>query len=81
MTQRIPVYVIRTIEPNSIFLHYKGSLYCVVNVSEHTETKDLLVNYYDITKPNQIWSRPLEMFNEYINIDGVDKLRFEELKR
>jgi hypothetical protein len=62
-----------------MFRHYKQAIYCVVNVSKHTETGEILVNYYDITKPNQIWTRPLAMFNEYVTIDGINTLRFEEI--
>ncbi len=68
--------ILRTIEPNDIFVHYKKKI-CVINVSEHTETKESLVNYYDISKPNKIWTRPVTMFNEYIIINGHEKLRFE----
>jgi hypothetical protein len=73
--------IVRTIEPNDMFRHYKGATYYVCNLSEHTETNELFVNYYDITKPEKIWSRPLTMFNEYILIDGCLKLRFEEIQK
>ena len=69
--------IARTIEPKDMFKHYKGKVYCVESVSEHTERDEILVNYHDITNPKKTWSRPLPMFNEYVTIDGSDKLRFE----
>jgi hypothetical protein len=65
--------ILRTIEPNDMFRHYKGNIYRVCSISEHTETNEIFVNYYDILKPDKIWSRPLTMFNEYID---KDTLRF-----
>lgn len=69
--------IARTIEPKDLFKHYKGNIYCVESVSMHTERDEILVNYHDITNPRRIFSRPLQMFNEYVTIDGSDQLRFE----
>lgn len=69
--------ITRAIGPKDMFKHYKGNIYCVESVSKHTERYEHLVNYYDIIDPKRIYSRPLQMFNEYVTINGSDKLRFE----
>ncbi len=69
----------RTIAPASFYKHYKGSIYCVKDIAKHTETDEDLVIYYDTSKPNQNWARPVSMFNDYVLNDGFEKPRFELL--
>ena len=62
-----------------IYRHYKGKLYHVQYVAIHSETLEPLVVYeclYDNEISNH-WVRPLKMFMETIQIDGVVKPRFE----
>lgn len=72
----------RLICPGDMFRHYKGAHYKVTNIPnhpKHTETEETLIVYFDITKPNEFWARPLDMFNEYVNLNGADQLRFEPI--
>jgi len=69
----------RIISPGDVFRHYKGSLYCVDMIAKHTEDEKDLVIYHATENPGQKWARPVTMFNEYVIIDGVDKLRFESV--
>jgi len=48
------------------YRHFKGNLYEIVCVSFNTEgDNEALVTYKEVNG-NQIWTRPLSMFNEYV---------------
>lgn len=67
--------------PGTIFEHYSGKRYRILNVGRHSETLELCVIYqglYDCPTfgPNPIWIRPLEMFLEIVVINGNPQPRF-----
>ncbi len=68
---------IRKISPGDMFTHYKKFHCKVMSLSEHTETHELLVIYNYIHEPNVSLACPIEVFNDYVNFNGVTKLRFE----
>ena len=54
------------------FQHYKDNYYYVRSTSLHTETLEELVNYHSLYSTDkysfgQMWSRPLNMWNETVN--------------
>lgn len=51
-----------TVTPGSIFRHFKGGLYEVVDFAKHTETGETLVIYRSMNEPDKIWARPADMF-------------------
>ncbi len=57
-----------------IYQHYKGTKHLVLNIARHSETLEEEVVY---THGNDIWVRPVTMFQEIITIDGIDKPRFK----
>lgn len=57
-----------------VYQHYKGNCYLVLEVATHTETEEQLVIYANVKNKNQIWARPLEMFEASLS-DG--RKRFE----
>lgn len=61
-----------------LYRHYKGSVYKVLYIATHTETMEKLVVYkaFDAIK-NDIWVRPLIMFNENVEYNGKVMRRFE----
>ncbi len=62
-----------------IYQHYKGDFYKVMAVVRHSETLEFLVLYealYDNPR-SKLWVRPLDMFMEEVEIDGVKLPRFE----
>lgn len=64
-----------------IYKHYKGNLYEVIGVAVHTETGEKLVVYkalYQIPgfTDGALWVRPLVMFCEEIEVDGIMQPRF-----
>ncbi len=61
-----------------IYEHYKGKRYRVLGVAKHSETLEDVVVYeclYENEK-SKLWVRPLAMFNENVEVDGVVKPRF-----
>lgn len=47
------------------YRHYKGGTYVVLAISQHTETKEIMVTYMSLEHAT-IWSRPLKVWNEII---------------
>ena len=61
------------------YRHYKGGLYQVLGVANHSETLEEMV-YYKHLDDGSFWVRPLKMFLEEVEVDGVKKPRFEYLR-
>ena len=59
-----------------IYRHYKGNLYQVIEVATHSETQEQLVVYRTLYGDYSMWVRPLEMFEESIQVDGQKVSRF-----
>lgn len=61
------------IKIGGIYKHYKGNIYKVIGIGKHSETcEDMVV--YQSQKDNQIWIRPIGMWNEFIS--EVNSKRF-----
>lgn len=58
------------------YKHYKGNTYTVMDIGIHTETQELMVVYRNIND-EQIWCRPLSIFNE--EIDNEHYKRFAKI--
>ena len=59
------------------YKHYKlGKIYLVLDIAIHTEEQELIVVYKNINN-EQIWCRPLSVFNE--EIDNENHKRFEKI--
>lgn len=62
-----------------LYEHYKGKQYEVIGVGKHSETLDELVVYRALDGEKEIWIRPLSMFLEEVEVDGIKKPRFRYL--
>ena len=60
-----------------IYRHFKGGIYEVLCVARHSETEEMMVIYRNVHDGEKIWARPLSMWNEAVERDGVSKPRFE----
>lgn len=61
------------------YRHYKGNEYEVVGVARHSEDESELVVYRPLYGERGLWVRPLDMFVETVQIEGMTKPRFEYL--
>jgi|GEM_PF-61124 len=59
-----------------LYRHYKGKDYRVVEVATHSESRERLVVYRALYGDFGMWARPLEMFNEDVNVNGKWVKRF-----
>ena len=59
------------------YRHFKGNEYEVVELVHHSETQEPLVLYRALYGEHGLWVRPLEMFFETIERDGISLQRFE----
>lgn len=59
-----------------LYRHYKGPEYRVFATAQHSETQQLMVVYQALYGEFGIWVRPLDMFNEYVEVDGKTVPRF-----
>lgn len=66
------------------YRHFKGTLYRVMGIAEHTETHEQLVIYQKADGTDKIWARPYTMFASEVDHlkypDVKQKYRFEEVK-
>ena len=61
------------------YKHYKGNLYEVIGIAHHSETLEDMVVYRALYNDFDLWVRPLSMFLENVEINGVIMPRFEYL--
>ena len=60
------------------YRHFKGKEYLVLHIARHSETLEELVVYQALYGEKGIWVRPLDMFLEQVEVNGVLVNRFEE---
>ena len=59
-----------------VYQHFKGGRYQVFAVVTHSETLEPHVVYRTLYGDRELWVRPLAMFTEVIEHDGVLRPRF-----
>lgn len=66
------------------YKHFKGNVYKVLALANHTETNELLVVYQDLNNEGKVWARPIEMFMSKVDKEKypncLQEYRFERIK-
>jgi len=65
--------------PLGLYRHYKGNLYEVVGFAIHSETMEDMVIYKPLYGEGKTWVRPLSMWKELVEVDGVKVKRFSRV--
>lgn len=59
-----------------IYRHYKGNKYELLYIANHSETLEKMVVYRALYGENEVWVRPLSMWDEEVTVNGVTLKRF-----
>ena len=59
-----------------LYRHFKGNLYRLLYVANHSETLEPMVVYQALYGDMGIWVRPASMWNETVERDGKTYKRF-----
>lgn len=81
MSKRLPNS--SKVEIGAVYKHYKGNKYLVLAIAKHSETVEELVVYVSLYEnpESQVWVRPLTMWNESVEYQGITVPRFQKLAK
>lgn len=59
------------------YKHYKGNEYELLYIANHSETLEKMVVYKALYDDGDVWARPLSMWEEEVEVNGVKVPRFK----
>lgn len=62
-----------------VYRHFKGNLYQLLGVAQHSETREDMVVYRALYGERGLWVRPAAMWEECVERDGWKGPRFTYL--
>lgn len=62
-----------------VYRHYKGQQYEVMGIARHSETEEEFVVYRALYGNRGLWIRPLAMFTESVEKEGISVPRFSRI--
>ena len=68
-------------ERSGIYRHAKGGIYKLLFVARHSEELSPMAIYESLNSPSGYWARPMEMWDETVERDGVSVPRFAYLAK
>lgn len=66
----------RELKINGIYKHFKGDYYIIIDIANHSETKEKYVVYRRLYGDYTLWIRPLDMF-----LSEVDHKKYPNVKQ
>ncbi len=67
------------VEVGPKYRHFKGNDYLVLNIAKHSETLEDYVVYQALYGDKGIWVRPMSMFEEMVEVNGMPVNRFKRV--
>jgi len=67
------------IEIGATYKHFKGNMYKVLAIGKSSETLEEYVVYVALYGNGEIWIRPMSMWNDIVERDGVKCKRFTKI--
>ncbi len=66
-------------EKERYFIHFKGGLYKMLGIAQHSEALEEMVVYQALYGKHEIWVRPKTMFFDKVVRNGIKMDRFKEI--
>ncbi len=61
------------------YRHFKGNEYELLYISKHSETLEEMAVYRALYGEHGIWVRPLKMWDEEVELNGIKVKRFTKI--
>lgn len=68
-------------EMSGIYRHAKGGIYKLLFVARHSEDLSPMAIYESLNSPSGYWARPMDMWDEIVERDGILLPRFAFLAK
>ncbi len=62
-------------KPGQVYRHFKGNIYRIITIADHSETGELLVIYKRDDEEERAYARPLDMFMSEVNKKKYPQVR------